>query len=127
MAAHPSVSPRATGGPLSGFPHQVMALPQYAMPHVGSSFATSSKAPRAIWNQNECSMATARSNAGWAAAEQEVSKCTVPSLSSSWARTGEALSRRRMPRHAAGMGSRRDMTRLLRTGFGAQSPRTLLF
>ena len=126
-AAHPSVSPRATGGPARGLPHQVMALPQYAMPHMASIFATSSKAaPRAIWNQNECSMATARSNAGWAAAEQEVSKCTVPSFSPSWAGTGEAV-RRRTPRSDAERESLRAMKRRLGAGFAAQSSRTLLF
>src|SRR5262245_47823484 len=71
-------------------------------------------------------LATARSNAGWAAAEHEVSKCTVPSFSPSWAGTGEAV-RRRTPRIGAARESLQGMKRFLWAWFAAQSPWTLLF
>ena len=62
------------GGPASGLPHQVIAVPQCAMPQAGSILATSSKEASAMWNQNAWSRATPWSNSFWAAGEQDVSK-----------------------------------------------------
>ena len=56
-------------------------MPQWAMPQPGSVFAVSAKPLSAVWNQNEWSSATARSNFGWAAAVHEVGKLTMPSFS----------------------------------------------
>jgi hypothetical protein len=61
-AAQPSCNALGDGGEASGFPRSVIAMPQPAMPQLGSAAATASKPLRAVSNQNECSAATARVN-----------------------------------------------------------------
>ena len=85
-AAEPSVIPRGTGGPASGFPSQATAAPQWAMPQDGSAVATALKALIASPNQNECCSATARSNCACTAGLHEVGKLTLPNRSGACAR-----------------------------------------
>src|SRR5450432_778324 len=71
-----------------------MAIPQYAMPHVGSFCATAAKVSLAFSYQKEWSIATALLNCGWTDVSQETGKLTLPSLLGSpagcscWATTG---------------------------------------
>ena len=82
IASRPSWSCEAGFIPAAnGLPQRLSAMPQCAMAHDGSALSAASKASMARANSNEWSSATARSNAGCAAARQEVGKCTVPSFS----------------------------------------------
>ena len=58
-----------------------MATPQWATAQFGSLAITSRNVFSAAEYAKECKSATARSNSGWTSAEQDVRKCTVPSLS----------------------------------------------
>src|SRR5262245_60563917 len=62
----------------NGFDHCASAIPQTAMPHDGSLFATSPNASIAWPNSNECSSAIPRPNAGCTAALHELANVTVP-------------------------------------------------
>src|SRR5215469_10133453 len=57
-----------------------MAIPQYAMPQVGSFSATAAKVSLAFSYQKEWSIATALLNCGWTAGSQETGKLTLPSF-----------------------------------------------
>src|SRR5688572_32040533 len=85
----PSLRPRAFGGAASGLPIQAMAMPQWAMPQLGSVCAASVNPLTAPSSAKECSRATARLNWACAAGLQDVLKSTVPSFSD-WAQTGMA-------------------------------------
>src|SRR5580700_10553978 len=73
-----------------------MAIPQYAMPHVGSFCATAAKVSLAFSYQKEWSIATALLNCGRTDSSQETGKLTLPSLFGSpagwscWAAAGGA-------------------------------------
>ena len=56
-------------------------MPQWAIVQSGSRESTSRKAFSPSLNQNECSSATARANAGCTSAEQLLAKTTLPSCS----------------------------------------------
>src|ERR1019366_2286547 len=57
-----------------------MAIPQYAIPHVGSFWVTAAKVSLAFSYQKEWSIATALLNCGWTDGSQETGKLTLPSL-----------------------------------------------
>src|SRR5256885_16030477 len=63
-----------------GIPHRqkLLAMPQCAMAHLGSCWATCLKVASAVSNANECSSATPRSNSFCTAGAQEVGKYTEP-------------------------------------------------
>src|ERR1700680_1571685 len=71
-----------------------MAIPQYAMPHVGSFSATAAKVSLAFSYQKEWSIATALLNCGRTNGSQETGKLTLPSFPGSpagcscWATAG---------------------------------------
>src|SRR5215469_783978 len=71
-----------------------MAIPQYAMPHVGSFCATAANASLAFSYQKEWSIATALVNNGRTEGSQETWKFTLPSFPGSaggcscWATAG---------------------------------------
>src|SRR6516225_12103112 len=73
-----------------------MAIPQYAIPQVGSFSPTAANVSLAFSNQKEWSIATALLNWDWTAGSQETGKFTLPSLPGSpagcscWATTGAA-------------------------------------
>src|SRR5687768_16562003 len=85
----PFFRPRALGGAASGLPIQAMAMPQWAMPQLGSVCAASMNPLTAPSSAKECRRATARLNWACAARLHEVLKSTVPSFSD-WAQTGVA-------------------------------------
>ena len=58
---------------------RIEAIPHVAIAHWGSSLSTSRNAFSPAEYQNECSMATARSNAGCTFGSQLVGKDTLPS------------------------------------------------
>src|SRR3984893_427450 len=66
-------------------------MPQVAIAQPGSCANTSRNALSPSLRQNEWSNATERCNCGWTAAEQELAKDTVPSLSAVSARAGEIV------------------------------------
>src|SRR5688572_32075357 len=66
-----------------------MAVPQDAMPQLGSVCAASPKPLTAASSEKECSKATARLTWACAVALHDVLKSTVPSFSD-WAETGAA-------------------------------------
>src|SRR5215469_5562966 len=71
-----------------------MAIPQNAMPHVGSFSAIAAKVSLAFSYQKEWSIATALLNCGWTDGSQETGKFTLPSFPGSpagcscWATVG---------------------------------------
>src|SRR5438309_9567984 len=75
---------------------RIEAIPQVAIAHCGSALSTSRKAFSPAEYQKECSMATARSNAGCTFGSQLDEKDTLPSgpvweaVSSACARPGTA-------------------------------------
>src|SRR5688572_12915256 len=81
-AASPARCRAAGSGCITnGLVHVVIATPQCAMAHVGSAAAILSNAACAATNQNECSMATARSKSAWTAGAHDVGKETRPRAS----------------------------------------------
>src|SRR5688572_1973775 len=80
----PSFRPRAFGGAARGLPIQAMAVPQWAMPQLGSVCVASANPLTAGSSAKECSSATARLNWACAAGLHDVLKSTVPSFSD-WA------------------------------------------
>ena len=122
-AARPASSDAAERDGANGLPHQLRAMPQCAMTHVGSLASTFWNDATAAENQNECSCATPRSNSGWTPDAQDVGKCTEPSRSPGWpcacASCGWAVATPEAPRPGqvqvtAVMDARRNRMRLLR-------------
>src|SRR5438045_7551326 len=82
MAAAPSARFFAGGG-TCGFQSRLSAMPQWAMPHSGSAFNTSSKTCCDARYQNECWYSMARLKCFCASGLHDVSKFTLPSFVSS--------------------------------------------
>ena len=80
-AARPASSDVAGRLVVNGLPHQLRAMPQCAMAHVGSLASTFWNDATAAENQNECNCATPRSKSPRTPAAQDVGKCTEPSRS----------------------------------------------
>src|SRR6188472_1469877 len=87
MAAAPSARFFAGGG-TCGFKSRLSAMPQWAMPHSGSALSVSSKACCDARYQNECWYSIARLKCFCASGLHDVSKFTLPSLTSDWPNAG---------------------------------------
>src|SRR5207245_8916268 len=94
IAAAPAPSAFGAGGHPNGLPSRFIATPHWAIAQPGSFWAIATKASIDAENQNEWSMATARSNSAWTAGLHDVSNLTVPTLSSAVA-PAAARARRR--------------------------------
>src|SRR6516165_7053173 len=92
-----------------------MAIPQYAIPQVGSFSPTAANVSLAFSNQKEWSIATALLNCDWTAGSQETGKFTLPSLPGSpagcscWATTGPASTAQTPASSSAEVNARRLM------------------
>src|SRR5262249_62099664 len=82
LAAAPRPSAWGGGGNAKGLPSRFIATPQWAIAQPGSFWLIATKASVDAENQNEWSMATARSKSAWTAGLHDVSNLTVPTLSS---------------------------------------------